>query len=240
MVANLYKKDIRDDETYITLYGIFTYDNIITLDHKYKLKIGKRYYYDIPIKKYSHNITDKWKRNVVKGDVFRANEVEVDGKIIKINGQNYNANNIRITFRSEKKIEENEKKVRDIIHNETGAKIIIYPSIKNPQNRQTPDVLMESKIKISNEKWDIKTLGKNVKEYNNSPFFSDIEKKKEQADNFIIDVGKLEDKKSVLIVKLWASELFSNESTNFVNKVMIIGNDRIFRIYKRKKDTLQK
>ena len=237
MVVNLYKKNIRDDENYITLYGVFACDRESTKAHKYIRKEGDKYIYHLPLKNLTKDITSSWKQSVRKGEIHRANKVKVEGKTYEINGEDLRTEEVQITFKRQGDVARKEDKVINIIHNETNADIEVYPKVNYPMGVKIADLKMskwKSLVKIDNETWDLKTLSKEIDGYDdskgNNPIQNLVEKSKGQTKNFIFDINNSDITPKV---RDWIADTYTDKGLNYVNKIMIIGNGKILKIFKK-------
>ena len=115
-----------------------------------------------------------------------------------------------------------EKEVAEILGKIYGGQVDIIPRVNEPANIKTPDYI------INNERFDLKEItgsGKYVIEGN-------IRKKKNQANNFIIDITNTQmDIKEIerQIVSIYISKRYL-----WVDKIFIVKEDSIIKIYKRK------
>lgn len=138
--------------------------------------------------------------------------VAPNGYTYKVDGVNVKQNN------SEKEIA-----ISKLIHDIFGGDIFLIPEVNGKYNGvKTPDYIWNK------ERWDAKEL-KSTKE---EAIRNLIHKKREQAENFIIDISENTLSDETIIEQ--AEKIFTYENTNFVDKLMIIRDSNIIRILKRK------
>lgn len=116
---------------------------------------------------------------------------------------------------------EREKEVAKILGEAYGGQVNIIPRINNPAGIKTPDYI------INNEKFDLKEItgkGKYVIEGN-------LRKKKNQANNFIIDVTntKMDSKEIERQIK----SIYISKRFMWVDKIFVIKENKIINAYKR-------
>lgn len=130
----------------------------------------------------------------------------------KIDGTNVKQNN-----------SERERQIADFLHNKFGGDVELVPEVKGIYNYvKTPDYIWRD------GKWDLKELSSTKEE----GIRNAIHKKKEQADNFIIDISKnkLDDEE---IIK-YSQKIFSYDNTKFVKNLMVVRDDKVIIILERK------
>ena len=161
-----------------------------------------------------NDVTAEWfdKAKPNSGQVEEVTNVVIDGVTYSVDGINVIHNH------SKREIE-----VADLINKTFGGEIKLVPEVKGKyKGVSTPD------YNINGEKWDLKELkGKSKDAIRNA-----ISKKKRQADNFIIDITECE--LDMEEIQKQAEFVFSAKNTSFVNALMIIKNNKILRILKRK------
>lgn len=115
-----------------------------------------------------------------------------------------------------------EKEVANMLGRMYGGQIKIIPRINEPAGIKTPD------YKINNEKFDLKQIigtGKYVIEGN-------IKGKKEQANNFIIDIT--ESKINIEEAIRQIQSIYNSKHYQWVDKIFLLKGDKFLKIYKRK------
>ncbi len=117
---------------------------------------------------------------------------------------------------------EREKEVANMLGKMYGGQVKIIPRVNEPPNIKTPDYI------INNEKFDLKQVtggGKWTIEGN-------LKGKKEQSNNFIIDItnAKLDTEEAKRQIQV----VYNSKHYTWVDKIILIKNDRIIKVYKRK------
>ena len=115
-----------------------------------------------------------------------------------------------------------EKEVANMLGEYYGGQVAIIPRVNKPANIKTPDYI------INGERFDLKQItgsGKYVIE-------GDIKKKKEQANNFVIDITK--SKIEMEEVERQVKSIYASKRYLWVDKIIIVKENKILKIYKRK------
>lgn len=115
-----------------------------------------------------------------------------------------------------------EREVANTLGKIYGGQVNIIPRINEPENIKTPDYI------INNEKFDLKQItggGKWTIEGN-------LKGKKEQANNFIIDItnAKLDIQEAKRQIKI----IYNSSHFTWINKIILIKEESMIKIYKRK------
>lgn len=100
----------------------------------------------------------------------------------------------------------------------------MLPRVNIPEGIQTADYLFRG------EKWDlkeIKSTGKNVLD-------NRVNGLKKQANNFIFDISNTTI--SIKEIKNQIDKLYESPNRKWINKIMLIKNQKLICIYIRKKD----
>ena len=117
-----------------------------------------------------------------------------------------------------------EKNVANWLKETFGGEIYMLPRINIPEGIQTADYLFRG------EKWDlkeIKSTGKNVLD-------NRVNGLKKQANNFIFDISNTPI--SIKEIKNQIDKLYESPNRKWINKIMLIKNQKLICIYIRKKD----
>ena len=117
-----------------------------------------------------------------------------------------------------------EKNVANWLKETFGGEIYMLPRINIPEGIQTADYLFRG------EKWDlkeIKSTGKNVLD-------NRVNGLKKQANNFIFDISNASI--SIKEIKNQINKLYESPNRKWINKIMLIKNQKLICIYIRKKD----
>lgn len=115
-----------------------------------------------------------------------------------------------------------EKEVAEILGKIYGGQVDIIPRVNEPANIKTPDYI------IDNERFDLKEItgsGKYVIEGN-------IRKKKNQANNFIIDVTNT--KIDIKEIERQIESIYISKRYLWVDKIFVVKENDIIKAYKRK------
>lgn len=115
-----------------------------------------------------------------------------------------------------------EKEVANMLGEYYGGQVAIIPRVNKPANIKTPDYI------INGERFDLKQItgsGKYVIE-------GDIKNKKEQANNFVIDITK--SKIEMEEVERQVKSIYNSKRYLWVDKIIIVKGNKILKIYKRK------
>lgn len=116
-----------------------------------------------------------------------------------------------------------EKNVANWLKETFGGEIYMLPRINIPESIQTADYLFRG------EKWDlkeIKSTGKNVLD-------NRVNGLKKQSNNFIFDISNTSI--SIKEIKNQINKLYESPNRKWINKIMLIKNQKLICIYIRKK-----
>lgn len=116
---------------------------------------------------------------------------------------------------------EKERAVATILSEQYGKAVELVPQIMHPQGIQTPDYI------IDGERFDLKCFkssGKNV-------IYNLISKKKNQSPNFIFDMTNCS--LSLEEIERQIIGIYSSTHTKFVNKIVVMKNEKIIKVCKR-------
>lgn len=117
---------------------------------------------------------------------------------------------------------EKEKQVAKILGEIYGGKVKIIPAVLNPQHIKTPDYI------IKNMKYDLKEPTGNSK----TTIYDLFKHKSKQADNFIIDIHKSKLNRLESIEQ--TQQLFYSSHRKWINTIILMEDNEIFKILKRK------
>ena len=98
----------------------------------------------------------------------------------------------------------------------------MLPEIIKPKYVQTPDYLFKG------EYWDLKTVKVKGKNF----MYRSIKNKVEQSNNFMFDLSNIDIHKDEITIHL--KEVFTNENTSFIKKILVKTKDGKYKILKRK------
>lgn len=149
-----------------------------------------------------------------------SNEIKLNDKVFIDNKTNkkYIVDNKHVIFKPSK----NEMNVAEWLKNNFGGEIEINPRISEPANVKVPDYYFR------NKRFDLKEINGNGK----NTIDTAIKSKKEQADNFILDIkkSKLEDAEIIRQVE----KIYNSKNREWVNTIIIKRNNDLIKVYKRK------
>lgn len=170
------------------------------------------------VKKYIQNhaynsVKDEW---LTKSDPSKS---KVSDQLFwEHNGTRYEVDNKNVIFRPTQR----EKEVGELLADVLGSHVIHVPEVHNPNFVKTPDFL------INGVRWDLKEIEKTGK--NNID--NAIAGKKEQARSFIIDISKTPMGIDEAYSRI--DRIYFNKHRNWVENIILIKDDKIIDIFKRK------
>lgn len=141
------------------------------------------------------------------------------GKYYENNGRKYLVDGVNVVQDHSKR----ELEVANIISNKFGKKVVLVPRVNNPEGISTPDYL------IGGDRFDSKEIrgsGKNTID-------SAIKNKKEQSENFILDITKYSDL-SMEDIYSQIDRMYKSNYRKWIDKIMIIKGDKVIELLKRK------
>jgi len=163
------------------------------------------------------DITVKWLSEGKKkrGSVKAANGfLADDGTYYKIDGRN-----VKII------LSDREREVAHMVKRQLGAGVEYLPDVNGKyRGVHTADYL------INGEKWDLKEIKKDGKDVIRNAIHK--RKQRAQAHNFIIDISKYPGNSDDIFNKI--DQVFYAYNTKFIEKIMIVKDGGIIKIYKRK------
>lgn len=159
------------------------------------------------------DVTEEWKAEKENpSNVKDLFEYNVNGETYKVDGKR-----VLLDYSM------HEKKIAELIANETGRKVEMVPRVTFPQGIQTPDYL------INGSGYDLKTPLGNGK----NTLYGMVKSKKKQANNFVICADKTQ--LTVEELRRQIEDVFQSRNTAFVNTIVLIKDNKIVNIYKRNK-----
>lgn len=163
-------------------------------------------------KRFSSITQDKFKSIQKPTDIIDLHEYKTQNVVYKVDNKNV------VLDYSEK-----EKQVAQVIVSTLGGQIKMVPRVLNPKGISTPDYIFNG---VAFDLKEIVGKSKNV-------VYNAISKKKKQASNFILDISNcpLDEEEIDNQIAL----IFLSEHTLFVEKIILIANNTVKRIYKRNK-----
>ena len=160
------------------------------------------------------DVTDDWRSNATPNShkVTDLSEYTVDGTTYKVDGKH-----VLLDYK------EKERQVAELIEKEFGGEIYMVPRIAESAGISTADYL------IKGERFDLKEptgSSKNV-------LYNMVNKKKKQSSNFVFDLSKCP--LSVDDLYRQAEKLYQSDHTRFIDKVILVKNNKILKILERRK-----
>lgn len=159
------------------------------------------------------NVTKEWVKNAtpnthqVKDKHYYIHEnvrYKVDGKNVVLDYSN------------------KEKEIAEWLESTFGGEIYMVPRVNKPDNISTPDYIWKK------EKWDLKEIiGKSDRAIDNA-----LKRKKEQANNFILDITKndLDEKEFIKQIK----KIYHTSGREWIDKIILMKSKKVIAVYKRK------
>ena len=158
-----------------------------------------------------NDITQEWMKTNKKGSV-------VENLSYIANAVNYIVGGKHVVLRPS----DHEREIAAILSEQYGKTVEFVPQIMCPQGIQTPDYL------IDGESFDLKSpTGKSK-----NLFYNVISKKMKQASSFIFEVTNCP--LSEEEIKKQVEALYFSRHTRFVNKIVIMKDGKILKVYERK------
>lgn len=103
-----------------------------------------------------------------------------------------------------------------------GGKVQIIPIVAEPSNIKTPDYI------INKEKYDLKEIRGNSK----NTLDNAIRKQEKQAKNFVFDITNTKMDQEQAISQI--HNIYNSAHREWIDKIVLIKNDKILKVYKRK------
>lgn len=144
--------------------------------------------------------------------VIEKDSVTIDGVTYKVDGKHVLQDHT-----------EHEKEIAHILSDSLQKNVELVPRVSYPHKIQTPDFI------IDGEKYDLKTISGSSK----NTLYNAIAGRKRQAPNFVIDITYSPLSEDNVYEQ--ASRIFISDHTKFVNKIIVIKDGRIIRVFNRKK-----
>lgn len=116
-----------------------------------------------------------------------------------------------------------ELEIANWLENTFGGEIYMVPKINYPKNIKTPDYLW------NREYWDLKEIKKSGKRVIDNR----INNTKDQTNNYILDCTGNDLSNDELIYQI--KRLYNSPERKWVDKIILVRNYKIIKIYKRKK-----
>ena len=161
------------------------------------------------------DITEEWKKTATPNsyDIEEIHQYKIGDSVYTVDGKN-----VLLDY------SDKERRIAELLKEELGGKISMVPRVLNPQGISTPDYIFR------NEAFDLKELSGTSKNL----VYNAIAKKKRQASNFILDISKSPLDENEIIRQI--EEVYWSRHTMFVQKIIVIKDEKIRKIYKRNRD----
>lgn len=161
------------------------------------------------------DITEEWKKTATPNsyDIEEIRQYKIGDSVYTVDGKN-----VLLDY------SDKERRIAELLKGELGGKISMVPRVLNPQGISTPDYIFR------NEAFDLKELSGTSKNL----VYNAIAKKKRQASNFILDISKSPLDENEIIRQI--EEVYWSRHTMFVQKIIVIKDGKIRKIYKRNRE----
>lgn len=162
------------------------------------------------------DITEKWLKKA-KPNSHKVKE----HKYFEYEGKKYYVDNKNVVLDYSKE----ELEMAILLEKTLGGEIYMLPRINKPEGIKTADYLW------NNEYWNLKEIKSNGKRAIDNA----LKRKRNQANNFILDFTKnfLTNKEIIIQLK----NLYSSKERSWIKSIIIVRNNKIIVIYSRKKET---
>lgn len=158
------------------------------------------------------DITNEWTQSKgIKGSIVEKQEYTVDGTIYRVDGKH-------VILRPTNQ----EKEIAGILSGKYGKKVEFVPQVLYPQGIQTPDYL------IDGERFDLKSPTGRSKDL----LYNVVSKKRKQAPSFVFHVTDCP--LSGDEIRKQVEALYFSRHTRFTDKIVIMKNGKIWKVYGRK------
>lgn len=161
------------------------------------------------------DVTDEWKKTATPNshDVEEIYKYKIKDSVFTVDGKN-----VLLDY------SDKERRIAELLKEELGGKISLVPRVLNPQGISTPDYIFRD------EAFDLKELSGTSKNL----VYNAIAKKKKQASNFILDISKSPLDENEITRQI--EEIYWSRHTMFVQKIIVIKDEKIRKIYKRNRE----
>ena len=161
------------------------------------------------------DVTDEWKKKATPNshNVEEIYKYKIKDSVFTVDGKN-----VLLDY------SDKERRIAELLKEELGGKISLVPRVLNPQGISTPDYIFRD------EAFDLKELSGTSKNL----VYNAIAKKKRQAPNFILDISKSPVDENEITRQI--EEIYWSRHTMFVQKIIVIKDEKIRKIYKRNRE----
>ena len=160
------------------------------------------------------DVTEEWFKNATPNshDVINLEEYTVGNNTYKVDGKSVLLDH-----------DSHEKYIAKLLRSTLGGEIKLVPRVLNPQNVSTPDYIFRG------ESLDLKTINGSSK----NVIYNALNKKRRQANNFILDITNCPHDMTEIIRQI--ENVYRSNHTRFVKNIIIVKDEKIVKIYERKK-----
>lgn len=159
------------------------------------------------------NVTEEWYKTATPN----SHKIVNSKSYVDYKGNRFSSTDSVATFRTGKR----EKEVAELLESNFGGEMELM--FECPGVTKTPDYIYKG------DRFDLKELNG----ASDKAIYNAIHKKKEQANNFIIDISKID--KELNDIEPQVEYIYSTKGTKFVDKLVIIKNDKVLGVFKRRK-----
>ena len=161
----------------------------------------------------SVDVTEEWIKDASPNShkVVDLSEYALNGAIYKVDGKH-----VLLDY------SDKEKQIAQLLERELGGEIFMVPRVLDPPGISTPDYIFRG------EAYDLKELSGTSKHL----IYNVVSKKKRKAGNFILDITQCPVDESELYKQV--EDIYLSRHTTFVDKIILIKDDQIRKIFRRK------
>ena len=163
------------------------------------------------------DITDDWIKNASPD----SHKVQERQYFIDDKGNRFDVDGKKVVLDYSKK----EKDVAEWLENKFGGELYLNPRVNTPDNIETSDYLW------NNEKWDLKEMSEKAISETRA-VDNVIKKAKGQTENIILDVSSNKLERNIIVNQV--KKLYITKGREWLNKIIILDNYEIIKIFKRK------
>lgn len=143
--------------------------------------------------------------------------IEKDGVKYKVNGKN-------VIFNPD----EDERKCATILSETFGEDVIMLPKVNNPQGIKSADYIFKDEF------LDLKTINKsNKQQLSRDAIYNSLKNCQKQSNNFILDITNYIYDENTINEQI--DKIYNSKHRSWVDKIYILKNGKIIKIFKRKK-----
>lgn len=190
-----------------------------SLDKENQKRYGQKVeqWQNVKVKAYGNeslDVTEEWIREASPNsdEIVDLFEYTLNGTTYKVDGKH-----VLLDY------SDKEKSIACLLTHELGGELSMVPKVLDPPGISTPDYIFRG------EGFDLKELlgtSKNL-------IYNAISKKKRQACNFVLDISQCPLSEEEILRQV--NDIYWSKHTNFVDKIILVKDDHIKKIFKRKK-----